>query len=440
MKQQKTYRLITLGCKVNQFESESIEGSLGELGLYRALEGEPADICIINTCSVTGKASMQSRQETRKAARANPGARIIVTGCYAQTSPEELDEIEEISEIFGHSQKHKIVEIISEKPPDVMKVNIDSIRREKVFAPFAAVISKTRTRPYLKIQDGCDSFCTYCIVPHARGPSRSMSLDDAIQNIRNLSAGGAKEVVLTGVHLGCYGKDLLPEASMYRLLREVDAQNLIPRIRLSSIEPHELTDEIIDLAAGSANICDHFHIPLQSGDNQILERMGRPYTREYFQELLGKITDKMPDAGIGADVLVGFPGESEAAFMNTFELIDELPVTYLHVFPFSPRKGTPAYNYKNKVNESVVKERTRKLRKLGADKKKAFLESMDGKKVQVLVESKTAAKPDHFKGHLKGYHTNYAPVLLDVDEQRINDIVEVKVRLSAEDQLLVAVT
>ena len=408
----KRFTIKSLGCKVNQCESEAIADALKKSGIEEISPEAPqhlADICIINTCTVTQKASMQSRQAIRQAIRANPKAKIIVTGCYAEIEPEAIKQINDTCSIIGHSKKNKITEIIINGNP------------AKTAIP-EQLCSIQKTRPFLKIQDGCNAFCTYCIVPYARGRSKSMPPEQVLEKIFSLQKNGYHETVLTGIHLGAYGHDLNPATDLYTLLKTIELSKPSCRIRLSSIEPHELTDNIIDLVAKSNIFCRHFHIPLQSGDNFILEKMHRPYTREFFNDLVFKIHKSIPDAAIGVDILAGFPGETDKAFENTYSLIKKLPVTYLHVFPFSPRQGTPAAEYPDQISHAVVKPRTARLRELGVFKKKAFYSSSIGKTVEIIIEGKRT-KTDY----LKGVSSNYMPVLVNGKDDLKNSIVKVRI-------------
>jgi len=437
-----TFSIKTLGCKVNQFESEALEQALFNQG-YRTVGGkDEADICIINTCTVTQKASMQSRQAIRQAIRTHPGARILVTGCYAQTEPEAIHSIAGVHDIVGHNDKIKIPERLSqtetlknqsaEKPKNL---KTEAPRRESYEEPtfpslrasplpsIALHRGQSRTRPFLKIQDGCNAFCTYCIVPFARGRSRSLPMDTVLESIGRLKADGIHEIVLTGIHLGQYGLDLTPGICLTDLLAAVESAGLMERIRISSIEPAEVSDELIDRVAGSQGFCHHLHIPLQSGDNDVLKRMNRPYTREMFHHLLCRIHDRIPDAAIGADVLVGFPGESNAAFDQTVSLIEALPITYLHVFPFSPRKGTPAYGFKDQIPHSVVKARCSTLRALGKAKKKTFYRSHIGKEVEILIEGVR----DEATGLLRGLTSNYIPVMVEGKDLLRNTLAKARI-------------
>ena len=419
-----TFRITTLGCKVNQSESDIMAHQLKNSRWHPAPPKEKADLCIINTCTVTQKASMQSRQAVRQAIRSNPGARIIVTGCYAQTEPDEIGKIEGIHHIIGHADKSKIPDmVLSEKQAPCPRLLWKNIFSEHNFDPAAAATSRTRTRPFLKIQDGCDSFCTYCIVPYARGRSRSMPIENVLENIKQFRRAGFHEVVLTGVHLGAYGLDLTPKTGLTALLHRIYASNPIHRVRLSSIEPHELTDELIHLMAKAEIFCHHFHLPLQSGDDLILKKMHRPYTRSLFKNQVVKINELLPDAAIGVDTLIGFPGETQKAFENTYSLINDLPVTYLHVFPFSARKGTPAASYPQQVDSKTIKARCKKMRRLGLEKKKAFYQRFTGKSVEILIEDKR----DKFTGLLKGISTNYIPVYVAGEDNVKNTLVHARI-------------
>jgi threonylcarbamoyladenosine tRNA methylthiotransferase MtaB len=420
------FRITTLGCKVNQYESDAIAQRLKDLGCVPAGAEDPADLCIINTCTVTQKASMQSRQAVRQFIRSNPQAQIVVTGCYAQTEPNELKKIGGVHHIVGHGDKHNIPDIVlsQEKGLPYPSMTRRNILYEHHFKQIPVTVFGNRTRPFLKIQDGCDTFCTYCIVPYARGRSRSMPLEKVLENIRDLKQAGFHELVLTGVHLGAYGLDLSPQTTLTTLLEHIRESNAMDRVRLSSIEPHELTQDIIELVTKTENFCDHFHIPLQSGDDRILERMHRPYTSSFFRDLIVKIKDQVPDAAIGIDTLIGFPGETEKAFENTYSLIEKLPVTYLHVFPFSPRPGTPADKYPQKVPSKTIKTRCEKMRQLGNEKKRIFYETFVGKTVEVLIESKR----DKATGLLKGITSNYIPVHFVGKDDLFNTLLQVNIK------------
>ncbi len=438
-----TFSIVTLGCKVNQFESETIAHALEQSGMHGVARNKTPDdggagICIINTCTVTHKASMQSRQAIRQAIRFNPHATIIVTGCLAQTDPGSIKKIKGVHRIVGHAQKHQIPEILKSNDlppmaPSTAKNRFQPILSEKT----TGIPLGNRTRPFLKIQDGCDTFCTYCIVPYARGRHRSVPLRDVLASVRNIQAAGFHEVVLTGIHLGCYGTDLSPASHLTELLTVLQKRAAIDRIRLSSIEPLEVTDELIGLVSESStrpgHICRHFHIPLQNGDDSILKRMHRPYGQNDFRDRIETIHRALPEAAIGADVMIGFPGETDKTHQNSLSFIESLPFSYLHVFPFSPRKGTPANEFPDRVPPDLVKERCREIRALGNRKRRAFLERHLHAEIEVLVET----TPDVKTGRLKGVTSNYIKILLDKHEGIQNSFRKVRIEGIRDAQSLV---
>lgn len=424
MTERNRFVIKTLGCRVNRSESDSFASAFRSRGLQEFVPNagdasshdglERVTVCVINTCTVTEKASMQSRQAIRQAIREYPEAKIVVTGCYAQTQPDDIQKIKGVSHIIPQQEKQSVLKAVF---PDIVgKLSASSGSGEVApAAPYpwadASAFSPeetrgNRTRAVLKIQDGCNSHCTYCIVPKARGKIRSMPKSQVISNLQGLKRAGYKEVVLSGIHLGNYGIDVSPPTTLFKLLGDIESLDIMDRVRLSSIEPGELSDDIINLVARSCAFCRHFHIPLQSGDNGILKKMGRSYTRDFFKDLILTVHSKIPDIAIGVDVMVGFPGESDAAFENTFRLIESLPVSYLHVFPFSPRKSTPAFDMPHKVPVSVIKERAARMRKLGELKRASFYKGLSGKVVTVLVEGIV----DATAGISKGRTSNYVPV------------------------------
>ena len=409
MAKQKTFYIETLGCKVNQYESDGIAAELVARGLTRQTEKTGADLCIINTCAVTSKAGMQSRQAIRKLIRENPDAKIIVTGCHAQTDPQEIQKIEDIDHIVCHREKTKIAACITDTSPCSFDFQPPNHGRTNTFLNFDQPVSGSMTRAYLKIQDGCNAFCTYCIVPYARGGSVSMPVADVHRHMAGLARKGFSEVILTGIHTGLYGQDLDPATSLLELVRELDNTRPVERIRISSIEPNEICQGLIDLAREGHILCDHFHIPLQSGDDEILKKMKRPYTTEEFKAVVRDIHATLPFAGIGLDVIIGFPGETDRQFENTYNLVKGLPVSYLHVFPFSPRKGTPAWHFKPKVNSKVIKERCAAMRELDQAKRTAFMERNKGRILRGLVQH----APDRETGQLKAITGNYLTLLID---------------------------
>ena len=340
----KTIAITTLGCKVNQYDSATIEETLRKAG-HRIVDFKTeADVYIINTCTVTHKTDYQSRQLIRRAQKKNPGAQIIVTGCYAQVSAEKLKEIPGVSLILGNREKHSIADFITgsfleKSDPRVMVSDMEEIVPFK--DPPLRSFSK-HTRAFLKIQDGCESFCSYCIVPRARGKCRSLDPQETLQRLHTLNSQGFNEVVLTGIHLGAYGIDLTPTSSLLKLLQLIEQHKPLSRIRISSLEPMDISPDLADLIASSKIICPHLHLPLQSGDSEILKRMNRPYGAPDFHKLITMLVSKIPHLCLGVDVMVGFPGETDSQFDNTYKLLADLPVSYFHIFPYSKRENTRA--------------------------------------------------------------------------------------------------
>ncbi|MDA3790050.1 MAG: tRNA (N(6)-L-threonylcarbamoyladenosine(37)-C(2))-methylthiotransferase MtaB [Desulfobacula sp.] len=406
----KKFYIQTLGCKVNQYESDGIAASLEKQGWTKGAKKKNADVFIINTCAVTSKASMQSRQAIRKIIRENPDAKVIVTGCHAQTDPDQIKKIDRLGQIVCHKDKLKIADNIAaicENKSPLTFIKTDHSKANS-FLGFDHAVKGEMTRAYLKIQDGCDAFCTYCIVPYARGSSVSMPEKQVFKHLKELEFSGFKEVIITGIHTGMYGSDFKKKLSLLQLLEKINHEKPVYRIRLSSIEPGEINDGIINLAKHGNILCDHFHIPLQSGDDDILKKMKRPYDVALFEDIIHKIHGKIPSAGIGVDTLIGFPSETEEQFNNTYELIKRLPISYLHVFPFSARKGTPAYHFDNKVDPLVIKNRCARMRELDKTKRKAFIAANLNKKLEGIVQ----LKPDTKTGMLKAVTSNYLSVLL----------------------------
>ena len=429
----KRFKIVTLGCKVNQYETASLQEILTSKNWQSTEASIDADVIIVNTCIVTQRASYQSRQAIRKAIRENPSAKITVVGCYPQVFPEELSKIDGISIIAGNRDKLKVLDIL-DKPhlPTEKNISKDYGNGEQSFVMMPVKRFMDRTRAFLKIQDGCDSFCSYCIVPYARGPVRSMDGKDVINAIRTFADAGYKEVVLTGIHLGKYGKDFTGKSELPGLLKKITKEKPAYRIRLSSLEPGEISEELIDMVASESWLCRHFHIPLQSGDKDILKKMNRHYSPSSFKKLVLQIHKKIPEAAVGVDIIAGFPGEDENAFNNSYSLIQELPVSYLHVFPFSPRKGTPAAGYPDQVDTKVIKERASKLRELGKNKKAMFYRSCLGKDFSVLTEG-WESEEDKI---IRGLSDNYLKIFLKSDTLLRNEIIRVSAEKYKKDYIV----
>ena len=412
--------VATLGCKVNQFESASFQYSFEEQGLTVSPFNKPADIYVINTCAVTAKAAAQSRQLIRRAQRTNPQAKIVVTGCYAQIAPEKIREIETgpIS-IVGNGNKHQLLDAILTDNDASQYFN--DIVEQKEISLLPVKHFPGRTRAFLKIQDGCNNFCSYCIVPYARGRSRSLALDKVLDQAVRYADEGHREIVVTGIHVGHYGLDLDPPLHLFHLLKELSARTPEVRYRLSSLEPSEINREILEFMAAANNFMGHLHIPLQSGSNTILKKMNRRYSVEHFTEKVIRCKEMVPEAAIGVDVVVGFPGETEEDFLKTYELLMNLPITYFHVFPYSKRPGTPAAEMENQIPAKIKAERVAILRKLDHKKRSTFYGSRIGKVHDVLVESERSAD-----GLAKGFTDNYIPVHFEAEAEHTNKVVAVK--------------
>lgn len=401
-----TFRIITLGCKVNQYESAWLRESLRACG-WKWESGGPVDVTVVNTCIVTRSASRQSRQEIRKAARRSPGALVAATGCYAQVFPGELSHMDGVGLVVGNSRKGDLPELLetagAEKTPGVVSNNFGP---SAPFDPMPLNRFPGRSRAFLKVQDGCESFCTYCVVPFARGPSRSLAAGEVLRALDVFCSGGHEEIVLTGIHLGLYQTGLTPGGGLAALLRLIRREKYPARIRLSSLEPTEVTEEIIELVSEGGWICRHLHIPLQSGDDKVLAAMNRHYTAGAFAALIRRVHESCPQGGIGVDVMCGFPGETHVAFENTRNLLSDLPVSYLHVFPYSPRPGTKAESLPGRVSDREIKARTEAVRAVGLEKQVEFFRASLGLEFEVLREMWESRG----KGIALGTGDNYLPV------------------------------
>lgn len=412
--------ITTLGCKINQFESAAMAETLGREGFLVVPFEDEADIYVINTCTVTARTDAESRRLIRRARNRQPEAKIVVTGCYAQVASEQLREMPGINLILGNTEKKGIAEEVREIG-EKQRVLVSDISRERQEAGIALESFAEHTRAFLQVQNGCDAFCSYCIVPYARGRSRSVPFAEVLKGIRTFVDNGFKEVVLTGIHLGGYGLDLTPLNSLIDLLNVVEEDMLVPRLRLGSVESTEISAPLIRHFATSEIICPHLHIPLQSGNNQVLERMNRRYTTALFREVIEELLNAAPDICIGCDVIAGFPGETDGEYEATYRFIESLPIAYLHVFPFSPRQGTPAATMPNQVPSGVIRKRAEALRLLSERKKRAYYEKFIGRELKVLVQEMVE------QGIVKGLSRNYIPVKLPGDVTLINSEITVRI-------------
>lgn len=414
----KSVSVVTLGCKANQYDTAVILNRLPRTRYKRVPFGEKADVYVIDTCTVTHKADSEARNYIYRARRANPDAVVAVTGCYAQVSPEELGGLDEVDYVIGNSHKFSsLLKIIREgRRQPKAKVFISDIFREKKkdFETPGIEDFPGRTRAYLKVQDGCNYACTFCIIPRARGRSRSLPVKEILRRMEKLAQSGYREIVLTGIHIASYGRDL--GTSFYDLVREIEREKIVSRVRLTSLDPADTEPEFIEFVSGCETICPQFHIALQSGDDDVLKRMRRRYGRDKFLALTQKIKETMPDAAIGSDIMVGFPGETDEQFQNTYDVADESGLTYFHVFPYSKRKLTAAASMNGHIDPRVIKKRSRRLRDLGALKKNEFCRSFIGRTLPVLVEKDS-----------KGTTPNYISVKLTRGRFRIGEEVNVRI-------------
>ncbi len=418
--------LETLGCKVNQFESSAFLEDLARRGHEIVRFDETADLYIVHSCTVTMKAAYQTRQLLRRAHRRNPEARIAVAGCDAQIEWERLAAEKLATHIIGTHEKFDLgtwIEKAATFQNPVIAVG-DSRKPRPFHRLCISQMLGERSRAYLKVQDGCDAFCSYCIVPQSRGCSRSLPLTAVLDQLNRLIEAGYREVVLTGIHLGQWGQDLNPPAGFPDLLEALRANSTRrpERIRLSSLESKEITPALLSILEREPRICPHFHVPLQSGDADILKAMGRPYSPDEYAQVIHELSRRFPDAAFGADVIAGFPGETEKHFENTYRLIERLPLTYLHVFPFSPRPGTRAARMSGRAVVDVLKARTRALRDLAQRKKRAFEKRFLGRVLHVLLEQQTE------QGSWVGTTENYIRVEIPASGVwAVGDVVRVRI-------------
>jgi threonylcarbamoyladenosine tRNA methylthiotransferase MtaB len=414
--------ITTLGCKINQYDSAVIQNRLEGVHLFVPFDAE-ADCYIINTCTVTDRADWEARQLVRRAKRLNPNAKVLVTGCYAQVNPAEVANVPGVDYVVGLNRLDDLLGFVDLPKDRDVRVAVSDVKRERGVPVLGTKALPGHTRAFLKIQEGCNYSCTYCIIPAARGLSRSVSPREVLEQVRLLADAGYREIVLTGIHLGSYGQDLTPKIDLTALLETIAQSRLIPRVRLSSLDPREVPDRLIDLMANSHVICPHLHVCAQAGDDEILKWMRRNYDGAYYRELLMKVRERLPDAALGSDIIVGFPGETDGAFDRSLEFFAALPLTYFHVFSYSSRRGTVAASLPDHVSSEVKKTRARRMRELGAIKKRDFCLRFRGRKLSVLIEEKI----DRATGLRRGFSRNYLPVLVPAGGTLVNREIEVEV-------------
>ena len=422
------FAIATLGCKVNQYDSAIIESRLGALGMQRCEFNESADVYIVNTCTVTDRADTESLRIARRARRQNPNARVVMTGCLAQASPDTLAAHREVDAVVGLGRLDDLERAVMGKAAE--RVMVSNLRKERAAIELRGVTLAGHSRAFLKLQEGCDQFCTFCIVPFSRGMSRSVEPRRIIDAIDELHGRGFREVILSGVHLGGYGKDLDPPVELADLLTMLAERSPIERIRISSLDPEELSDRIIDIIAQSEKFCAHLHLPLQAGEDGTLARMRRRYDTAYFRDRVERIVRAMPDAGIGTDIIAGFPGETVGDFECSLKFVEGLPLSYFHVFPYSVRAGTTAAKLPGKVPAPEIKRRSASMRELGERKREAFAHKFVGTKLKVLLEESTE------DGELGGYSRNYVRVLTRGPASQLNRELEVEASFGKGAQLV----
>ena len=417
---EKTFSILTLGCKVNQYESEAMSEIFEKRGYREVGNDEFSDVYIVNTCTVTNLSDRKSRQFIRKSKKKNPDSVVAVVGCYSQVNPDEVKNIEGVDIVIGTTERNKIVDLIEESKESHEKINIvKDLKNVREFANTTNFDSNNRTRAYMKVQDGCNRFCTYCIIPFARGPIRSRTIEDSVREARTLADRGFKEIVLTGIHIGSFGMDM-GDMRLIDLIESIAEVDGIERIRLSSVEPIIITDEFMERAVKTGKLCDHFHLSLQSGSNNILKAMNRRYTREEYIEKANIIRKYMPHAGLTTDIIVGFPGESEEDFHDSMSIVREVGFSRIHVFKYSKRKNTKAAVMKNQIDGKVKKERSEKLIALGEEYQEIFERENMKTHQSVLFEEED-------KGEYYGYTTNYIRVKAKSDVDLKNKIKSVKI-------------
>lgn len=408
----KRVALHTLGCRLNASETGSIAKGFQDRGYDIVEFGESADVVFINTCTVTDAADSTCRNLIRKAHNSSPEGKIVVAGCYAQMEPERIANMQGVDLVLGNSEKYKVFEYLDEESEN--QIHVD---KSWEFFGAATTLADSHTRAFLKIQDGCNYVCSFCIIPFARGRSRAISIAEAVNQAKKLIADGFKEIVLTGVNIGEY--EQTSGEKLHHLVQALLDLEGLERFRLSSVEPNTFTDELIEVLKSSKKVQDHFHVPMQSGDDGILTSMRRKYSVADYKRTIAKIITAFPNAGIGADVIVGYPGETKEQFENTFNLLKELPITHFHIFPYSKRKNTTAAKEDQQIHHAVKKDRVKTLMMFGDAKLNLFTEDQIGKKTKVLFERRNK------KGLFEGYSSNFVRVQVDSNEDLSNQIREV---------------
>ena len=418
----KRVAFYTLGCKVNQYETEAMLELFEKEGYEKAETEDYADVYVINTCTVTHMSDRKSRQYIRRMKKKNPDAIIAVVGCYSQVSPEEILSIDEVNLVMGTNDRKKIVEEVKKIDASRKVSTVDDIMKVKAFEEIEINKTNGKTRAFLKIQDGCDRYCSYCIIPYARGRVRSRDLESIVKEVENLAANGYKEVVLTGIHVASYGKDIKEtDIKLLDVIKQINDIEGIERIRLSSVEPILFTDEFVEAVSAMDKVCPHYHLSLQSGCDETLKRMKRRYTKEEYKTIVDRLRAAIPNVSITTDVIVGFPGETNEEFDKTYEFLKDIELTHMHIFKYSPRKGTPAATMENQVDPSTKHERSEKLLQLNEENFKKFGQKMLDKEFNVLFEQKVG------DNKFEGLTENYVKVIVESDKDLSEQILKVKI-------------
>lgn len=414
----------TLGCKVNQYETEAMIESFENAGYKTVDYTESADVYIINTCTVTNMGDRKSRQIIRRALDQNPDALVAVVGCYSQIAPKEVLQIPGVSLVVGTNERSRIVELVEYAMEKEEKLNlVNDIMEVREFEEMSIRNYKSRTRAFLKIQEGCDQYCTYCIIPYARGHIRSRKPESIIAEVKELAESGFKEVVLTGIHVASYGKDL-GDTSLIEMIERVHSVDGIERIRMSSVDPNVMTDAFIERLKKLPKICRHFHLSLQSGCDETLKRMNRKYTTEKYKRVVEKLRQVFPYVAITTDLIVGFPGETDEEFQKTVDFVDEISFSAMHIFKYSPREGTPAAKYKNQVKPQVKEARSKIISSIAKKKEEKFKKRFIGQKVKVLYEQPIDEKSSLFEGLTDNYIRVVSESQKDIKGKIIETVLE----------------
>lgn len=421
MEENKTVALITLGCKVNIAETEGMKLLFQKAGYRIVPEDQLADVYVVNTCTVTSMGDKKSRQMLRRVHSLNPSAIVAAVGCFAQVSPEEAAKVEGVSLVLGNNMKHRIVELVENIRN---KERSQYVFERKLLSEYEELPVETydgHTRAFLKVQDGCDQFCSYCIIPYARGPIRSRDINEVIKEAKSFALNGFKEVVLTGIHLTSY-YDERNSKGLAELIKEIHEVEGIKRIRLGSLEPMFLTSDFIGEIKKLPKLCPHFHLSLQSGCTETLKRMNRKYTPEEYRNIVSLIREKIPDVTFTTDVMVGFPGETEEEFEKSYAFCREIGFLWMHVFKYSPRKGTPAYKFQDQIDSKTKEARSKRMIELAKQMRHKAFESFIGRKTDVLLEKPVEGS----SGDMEGLTPNYIPVKVKIRSQKTGEIINIR--------------